>query len=71
MGHLTPLNMAATYGNVEAFRLLLKAGAERNATYDEETPALRVRQINLYPIGDEQAAKKADFVAILVILAGT
>lgn len=68
LGHLTPLNMAAICGNVEAVRHLLKAGANRNAMYDEETPLMRVQQMILYPITDAQIAKKSEFEAIVSLL---
>lgn len=71
LGHLTPLNMAAIHGHVEAVRVLLAAGANRNAMYDEETPAVRVRQMILYPLDDEQTAKRADFEAIVALLEKT
>jgi ankyrin repeat protein len=71
LGHLTPLNMAAIYGNVEAVRVLLKSGANRNAMYDEETPLKRVRDMISHPISDEQIAKRADFEAIVALLEGS
>jgi len=71
LGHVTPLNMAAIYGKVEAVRLLLKAGADRNAMFDEETPLMHVQQMILHPINDEQIAKRADFEAIVALLERT
>jgi ankyrin repeat protein len=70
LGHLTPLNMAAIYGHVEAVRVLLQAGANRNAMYDEETPLMRVRDMIRHPIDDGQAARKADFEAVVALLDG-
>jgi len=70
LGHLTPLNLAAIYGRVEAVRVLLQAGADRNAMFDEETPLQQVREMIRHPISDEQAARKADFEAIVALLEG-
>src|SRR5262245_15660469 len=43
MGHDTPLIQAADYGHVELVRMLLEAGADRNAKYEGKTALERVK----------------------------
>jgi hypothetical protein len=68
-GHLTPLMTAAINGHVEAVRLLLGAGADRNAKFDGETALHRVQETIRFPIIPSQTEKKKQYLEIAALLA--
>jgi hypothetical protein len=69
-GRITPLIAAAINGHVEAVRLLLEAGADRDAKFDGETARKMVEQNIEFPIGPEESTLKPRYEQIVALLGG-
>jgi hypothetical protein len=67
-GHQTPLICAAIYGHVEAVRLLLQAGADRDAKFDGQTALKFVKEEIKFPILPGSAELKPQYQQIVELL---
>jgi hypothetical protein len=68
-GHITPLTCAAMEGHVEVVRLLLRAGADRNAKFDGESLLTRVKNEIKYQGIDAGPEQKQQYVEVAALLA--
>ncbi len=67
-GHMTPLILASINGHVEAVRLLLQAGANREAKFDGQTALKMVRDSIKHPLDEAQTALIPRWQAIATLL---
>lgn len=65
VGHDTPLIQAAVHGNVEAVRVLLEAGADREATYEGKTALQQVQKLLRDPVYADQQQPFREIAALL------
>lgn len=70
MGNFTPLMNAALNGHLDAVRVLLAAGADRDAKFDGETTLKRVQQNIKFPHGEKEVALVPRLKAIAELLQG-
>lgn len=68
MGNFTPLMNAALNGHMDAVKVLLAAGADRDAKFDGETALKRVQQSIKFPFGDKEIALVPKWKAIVELL---
>lgn len=68
MGYITPLMSAAINGHAEAVRVLLEAGANRQARFDGETALTMVKESIKHPLDDDGAAMRPQYEAIAALL---
>jgi hypothetical protein len=70
-GHITPLIMAAINGHADAVRMLLAAGASRDARFDGQTALQLVTETIEHPIGEDQARLEPSYREIATLLRAT
>lgn len=68
MGHMTPLYLAAINGRVDAVRVLLEAGADRDAKFDGQTALKSIMADIKHPFGEEQEKRVPQLKEIAVLL---
>lgn len=69
-GHITPLIMAAINGRVDAVRVLLEAGANREAKFDGKTALKFVEEDIKYPNSPEEIERVPLLIEIAALLKG-
>jgi uncharacterized protein len=70
-GHMTALMCAAIEGRVEVVRLLLKAGADRDAKFNGETALKMVKGEIKFPTLPGSAERKQPYLEVAALLAET
>jgi hypothetical protein len=70
-GHMTPLICAAIEGHVQVVRLLLQAGADRDAKFDGQTALKMVTDEIQYPTLPGSAERKQSYLDVAALLADT
>jgi hypothetical protein len=68
MGHMTPLYLATINGHVEAVRLLLEAGADRDVKFDGQTALKSITADIKHPFGEEQEKRVPQLKEIAALL---